>query len=196
LISALTTHTFGKQREKKIEKKQIKRNFNKRSKAEKGKEQDHLKKTSLGPLRQGQWLDTSETKPCSSKEHKPPKHTRAPPAHMQAPPKQVPTLGTNRSGRFPKPVRPVPPKPVRPVSKTGQADFTQQTTPPKAKNAKEMQKLPFVSWDRFQGCNATFLHLPFSPLLPMHESRLKCENMQPRASQVYKIHHKMLRMFK
>jgi hypothetical protein len=145
----LTTHTFGKQREKKIEKKQIKRNFNKRSKAEKGKEQDHLKKTSLGPLRQGQWLDTSETKPCSSKEHKPPKHTRAPPAHMQAPPKQVPTLGTNRSGRFPKPVRPVPPKPVRPVSKTGQADFTQQTTPPKAKNAKEMHKLPLDSWDRF-----------------------------------------------
>jgi hypothetical protein len=28
----------------------------------KGKEQDHLKKASLGPLRQGQRLDTSETK--------------------------------------------------------------------------------------------------------------------------------------
>jgi hypothetical protein len=66
-MSALTTHTFGSQREKKKEKKQIKRNFNKRSKAEKGKEQDHLKKTSLKPLRQGQRLDTSETKPCSSK---------------------------------------------------------------------------------------------------------------------------------
>jgi hypothetical protein len=106
-MSALKTHTFGKQREKETEKKQIKGNFNKWSKAEKGKEQDHLKKTSLGPLRQGQRLDTSETKPCSSKEHKPPKQTRAPPAHMQAPPEQVPTLGTNRSGRFPKPVRPV-----------------------------------------------------------------------------------------
>jgi hypothetical protein len=129
-MSALTTHTFGNHREKEKEKKQIKRNFNKRSKAENDKEQDHLKKTSLGPLRQGQRLNTSETKPCSSKEHKPPKQTRAPPAHMQAPPEQVPTLGTNRSGRFPKPVRPVPPKPVRTVSKTGQADFTQQTTPP------------------------------------------------------------------
>jgi hypothetical protein len=78
---------------------------------------------------QGQRLDTSETKPCSSKEHKPPKHTRAPPAHMHAPPEQVPTLGTNRSARFPKPVSPVPktsqagyqnrsgwlPKPVRPL---------------------------------------------------------------------------------
>jgi hypothetical protein len=195
-MSALTTHTFGKQREKETEKKQIKRNFKKRLKAEKGKEQDHLKKTSLEPLRQGQRLDTSETKPCSSKEHKPPKHTRAPPAHMQAPPEQVPTLGTNRSDRFPKPVRPVPPKLVRPVSKTGQVDFTQQTTPPKAKNAKEMHKLPLGSWDRFQGCNATFFHLPFSPLLPMHESTLKFENMQPRASQVYKIHHKMLHMSK
>jgi hypothetical protein len=59
-----------------------------------------LKKTSLGPFRQGQRLDTSETKPCSSKEHKPPKQTRAPPTHMQTPPEQVPTLGTNRSGRF------------------------------------------------------------------------------------------------
>jgi hypothetical protein len=97
-------------REKEKEKKRIKRNFNKRSKAEKGKEQDHLKKTSLRPLRQGQQLDTSETKPCSSKEHKPPKHTRAPPANMQAPPEQVPTLGTNRSGRFSKPVRLVPPQ--------------------------------------------------------------------------------------
>jgi hypothetical protein len=41
-------------------------------KPNKGKVQDHLKKTSLGPLRQGQRLDTSETKVCSSKERKPP----------------------------------------------------------------------------------------------------------------------------
>jgi hypothetical protein len=31
-------------------------------KPNKGKEHDHLKMTSLGPLRQGQRLDTSETK--------------------------------------------------------------------------------------------------------------------------------------
>jgi hypothetical protein len=99
-MSALKTHTFGNHREKEKEKKRMKRNSNKRSKAEKGKEQDHLKKTSLGPLRQGQRLDTSETKPCSSKKHKPPKQTRAPPAHMHAPPEQVPNLGTNRLGRF------------------------------------------------------------------------------------------------
>jgi hypothetical protein len=53
----------------------------------KGTKKDHLKKTSLGPLRQGQWLDTSETKLRSSKERKPTnkarKPQRAPPAHMQ-----------------------------------------------------------------------------------------------------------------
>jgi hypothetical protein len=41
-------------------------------KPNKGEEQDHLKKTSLGPLRHGQRLDTSETKQSSSKERKPP----------------------------------------------------------------------------------------------------------------------------
>jgi hypothetical protein len=114
---------------------------------------------------------------------------------MQTPIEQVPTLGTNRSGRFPKPVRPVT-KTVRLVAKTGQTALVQQTTPPKTKNAKEMHKLLLDTWDRFSGCNATFLHLSFSPLLPMHESRNKFEKMQRRASQVYKIHHKMLHMSK
>jgi hypothetical protein len=41
-------------------------------KPNKGKEQDHLKKTSLGPLRQGQRLDTSKIKQSSSKERNPP----------------------------------------------------------------------------------------------------------------------------
>jgi hypothetical protein len=86
LMSALTTHTFGKQREKeKKENKQIKETPTSDLKPKRGKEQDHLEKTSLGPLRQGQRLDTFKTKPCSSKENKPPKHTRAPPAHMQLP---------------------------------------------------------------------------------------------------------------
>jgi hypothetical protein len=46
----------------------------------------------------------------------------------------VPTLGTNRSDRFPKLVRP--------------NSYSRQH-PPKAKNAKEMHKLPLDSWDRF-----------------------------------------------
>jgi hypothetical protein len=49
-----------------------------------------LKKTSLGPLRQGQRLDTSETKHAQAKSvnHRIRARTpqRAPPAHMQAPP--------------------------------------------------------------------------------------------------------------
>jgi hypothetical protein len=48
-----------------------------------------------------------------------------------------------------KPVRPVPKTGQTGSTKTGQADFVQQTTPPKAKNAKEMHKLPLDSWDRF-----------------------------------------------
>jgi hypothetical protein len=44
-------------------------------KPNKSKEQDHLKKTSLRPLSQGQRLDTSETKQSSSKERKPPKQS-------------------------------------------------------------------------------------------------------------------------
>jgi hypothetical protein len=48
-------------KEKRKKETNKKRDSNKRSKAEKGKEQDHLKKTSLEPFRQGQRLDTSET---------------------------------------------------------------------------------------------------------------------------------------
>jgi hypothetical protein len=44
-------------------------------KPNKGKVKDHLKKTSLGPLRQGQQLDTSRIKQSSSKERKPPKQS-------------------------------------------------------------------------------------------------------------------------
>jgi hypothetical protein len=58
------------------EKRKKKRNEQKETptsdrKPNKGKEQDHLKKTSLGTLRQGQRLDTSKTKQSSSKERKP-----------------------------------------------------------------------------------------------------------------------------
>jgi hypothetical protein len=71
-MSALKTHTYSNSREKKKEKKRIKETSTSDRKPRKGKEQDHLKKTSLGSLRQGQQLDTSETKLCSRKEHNPP----------------------------------------------------------------------------------------------------------------------------
>jgi hypothetical protein len=77
-MSALTAHTFDNQIETEKEKKRPKETLASDRKPRKGKEKDYLKKTSLEPLRQGQRLDTSETKLCSSKEHKPPKHTKAP----------------------------------------------------------------------------------------------------------------------
>jgi hypothetical protein len=107
-----------------------------------GIEQDHLKKTSLEPLRQGQRLDTSETKLWSSKEHKPPKHKRAPPAHMHTPPEQVPTLGTKLVRPVPKTGQTSSTKPVKLVTKIGQTDFVQQTTTPTSQKCKRNAQAP------------------------------------------------------
>jgi hypothetical protein len=71
-VSVLTTPTKSNKREKKKKRKEQKETPTSGRKPNEGKEQDHLKKTSLGPLRQGQRLDTSETKRSSSKERKPP----------------------------------------------------------------------------------------------------------------------------
>jgi hypothetical protein len=131
----------------------------------KGKEQDHLKEERLGPLRQGQRLDTTESEQAQPKStnhqsNQDKTHKRAPPANMQLPLSQS-TLpldlcmlsNQNRSYRFPKPVQPVffnishqnqshrLLKPVQPV-------FFSSTLQ-KPKNAEEIHKLPLDSWDRF-----------------------------------------------
>jgi hypothetical protein len=72
LMSALTTPTQSNMREKKKKRNEQKETPTSDQKPNKGKEQDHLKKTSIGPLRQGQRLDTSETKQSSRKKRKPP----------------------------------------------------------------------------------------------------------------------------
>jgi hypothetical protein len=54
-----TKVTREKRKRKQMNKKKLQQAIESQTK---GKEQDHLKKTSLGPLRQGQQLDTSETK--------------------------------------------------------------------------------------------------------------------------------------
>jgi hypothetical protein len=74
-MSALTTPTYSNRREKKKKINEQNKTPTRDRKPSKGKEQDNLKNTSLGPLRQGQRLDTSETKQGSSKEHKPPKQS-------------------------------------------------------------------------------------------------------------------------
>jgi hypothetical protein len=132
-MSALTTHTFGNQRKRKrkeTNKKKLQQTIESRERQRIRSLEEDKSRT----LRQGQRLDTFDTKPCSSKELKPPKLTGATPAHMQTPPEQAPTLGTNRSGRFPKPVRLVP--------KTGQADLVQQTTPPSGQTSKRNAQAP------------------------------------------------------
>jgi hypothetical protein len=48
-----------------------KRNLNKRSKTKERERARSLEEEKSRTLRQGQWLDTSETEPCSSKERKP-----------------------------------------------------------------------------------------------------------------------------
>jgi hypothetical protein len=75
LMSALTTPTKSNKREKKRKRNEQKETPTSDREPNKGKEQDHLKKTSHGPLRQGQRLDTFETKQDSSKERKPPKQS-------------------------------------------------------------------------------------------------------------------------
>jgi hypothetical protein len=72
LMSALTTHMICNQREKKRKETTKRKTTTSDRKPKKGKEQDHLKKNKSRTLRQGQRLDTSETKPCSNKERKPP----------------------------------------------------------------------------------------------------------------------------
>jgi hypothetical protein len=72
LMGALTTPTQSNNRGKKKKRNEQKETPTSERKPNKGKEQDHLKKRSLEPLRQGQQLDTSETKQSSSKECKPP----------------------------------------------------------------------------------------------------------------------------
>jgi hypothetical protein len=93
-MSALTTPTQSNKREKKKKRKEQKETPTSDRKLNKGKEQDHLKKTSLGPLRQGQRLDTYETKTklkqrAQTTKPKLDKPQRAPPAHMQAPPEPM-----------------------------------------------------------------------------------------------------------
>jgi hypothetical protein len=84
-------------REKKKERNEQKETPTSDRKPNNGKEQDHLKKASLGPLRQGQRLDhirdkTMLKKRAQATKPKLERPQRAPPTHMQAPlePMQLP----------------------------------------------------------------------------------------------------------
>jgi hypothetical protein len=175
-------------------------------KPNKGKEHDYLKKASLGPLSQGQRLDTSETKLCSWEECKPPnqrsKNHKELPLHTCKLPlnqcnspwtnacktpletRQLQQLSSHRSDWSTPLVRPVCNMwtgptlwPVRPVHTRAQKWL--ETT---SKPSKCIQQAISSS--------------NFSPLLALHESSQKMQNFQPRDSQIYKIQHRMLHMSK
>jgi hypothetical protein len=155
-----------------------------------------MKKTSLEPLRQGQRLDTSETKLCSSKERKPPKHTRAPPCTYAC----SPWISANPGH---KPIRPVP-KTGQTGSTAGQAGYQNRSdrfdTADHTNQKPKMQKKCTSSPLTFRICSKDAMQL-FSTFLPtpccqcMNQGS-KFGNMKPRASQIYKIHHKTLHMSK
>jgi hypothetical protein len=91
----------------------------------------------------GQQFDIAETKPCSSKEHKRPKHIRAPLHICKLPLNKCQLLAQtsqagsqNQSDRLP--------KLVRPVAKTDQTALVQQTTPPKSQKCKKCTSSPLT----------------------------------------------------
>jgi hypothetical protein len=73
-MSALTTHTsnqFRQKRKRKETTEKLKQVIKSRSKANQKPRKDHLSETNLGPLRQGQRLDTTEIKmPQNCRLHK------------------------------------------------------------------------------------------------------------------------------
>jgi hypothetical protein len=125
-MSVLTTPTKSNKREKKKERNEQKETPTSDRKPNKGKDQDHLKKTSLRPLRQGQRLDTSETKQNSSKERKPPKqssknHKELPRHTCKLPLNQSPPTGRMHANHLKTgQVQQLQLTPVRPVTTTGQ----------------------------------------------------------------------------
>jgi hypothetical protein len=125
----------------------------------------------------------------------------APPAHMQDPPEpmQLPldecmqTTSWNRAATSAQlsPVRPVDKiaqhlgiTPVRPGPLTGPADATWETA--------RAQKSLETTWKPSKCVQQAISSSNFSPLLTMHESSKKCQTIQPRASQINKIQHRML----
>jgi hypothetical protein len=132
MLSALTTPTREKRKRNETNKRKLQQAIESQTKE---KKKDHLKKTSLGPLRQGQRLDTSKTKLCSNKERKPPnqrsKTTKRPPAHMQAPPEpmQLPLDECMLTTSWNRAATPAQLSPVRPVTLIGQTDGQDRPTP-------------------------------------------------------------------
>jgi hypothetical protein len=143
-MSALTTHTFDNQREKRKEKKRPKETPTSDRKLRKGKEQDHLKKTSLRNLRQGQWLDTPDKTMLKQRAQTTKAYKSFPCTYAYSP-------WTSANSRH-RPVRPVPKTSQTGSTKTGQAGYQNQSdrfgtadhTPQKQKILKKCTSSPLT----------------------------------------------------
>jgi hypothetical protein len=163
-------------------------------KPNKGKEQDHLKKTSLGPLRQGQRFDTSETKQNSSKERKPPNqssntHKELPLHTCKLPLNQCNSPWTNackplensaavttsahtgQTGHHHRSDRCQ--HAHRTSTLTGQTDDLDRSD----RCTPEPRKLLETTWKPSKCIQQAISSSNFSPLLVMHESSQKCKTL-------------------
>jgi hypothetical protein len=180
-MSALTTHAFGNQREKEKEKKWKKKFQQATESQRKAKSKITWRRHISNPLGKG----NSSTHPRQNyAQAKTTNHQS-----IQELPLYICMLPLNKC-------QPWAQTGQASSTKTGQTNLVQQTTPPKSQKCKTNAQAPPWLLGYIPGMQCNFSPQFFLPLLPMHESRLKFENMQPRASQVYQIHHKMLHMSK
>jgi hypothetical protein len=149
-----------------------------------------LKNTSLGPLRQGQRLDTSETKLKQRAQTTKPKleqPQRAPPAHMQAPPEpmQLPLNECMQDTTWNRAAATTHLSPVRPATTTGQtgAQHVHRTSTLTCQTGNldwsdrcttRAQKWLETTWKPSKCIQQAISSSNFSPLLAMHESSQKC----------------------
>jgi hypothetical protein len=169
------------------------------------------RRTSLGPLRQGQRLDTSETKPCSSKERKPPNQSSntpksSPCTYANSPWAKAHSPWTNAAmqpGNATKSkILLTLPRAVRPPTPGGYtachtSDHLGAVRPPHVTDpAPNCSKFARTNWDTFQTLPGAQSMYKLLPLVDNAWIKAKCEKFQHITSQIYKIHHKELHKFK
>jgi hypothetical protein len=191
------THIVTWEKKKETDKKKLPTSDRK---PKKGKEQDHLKKTSLGPLGKGN-SSTHPRQNCAqakSTNHqtKTRKQQRAPPAHMQAPPEPMQLPWTNTC----KPLeenRAVALAQLWPVANTSltsvqhvnrASTLTGQTGDHDRSNRWHTEpRIGSIPPENLPNAFSSPKHAQTSPLVNNAWIKLKIGKMQPRASQIDKF---------
>jgi hypothetical protein len=139
--------------------------------------------------------------------HIPQTHTRAPPAHMQAPPKpKEHSPWTNATMQHGNAIRSknllTLSRAVKPPAWASQTALWNLTArgrldcPKKPALHKTFQNLPETLQTPFKCSQVPKIMYKLLPLVDNAWIKAKFENIQPRASQIDNIHHKMLHMSK